>query len=447
MDKKFFKNMLVLAFPIALQQLLVSCAHLVDAAMVADLGNVEVSAVGVASRWFFLANLFFIGISSGASTMISQFWGAKDNDKIKKIYALALVFGAAAGIALNLAAFLFPENLIRVFTKESAVVDAAAQYMKIAAFASVFSSFNQISCAVLRATERVNPPLITSFIAVALNTFLNYVLIYGKFGAPAMGVRGAALATFISAVVQSASLFAVMRTSKEIFSGPARDFLKFNDALFRRFLIVCLPVVTHEVAWAAGVNLCAMVFARQGSENYAGYTIFGSVEETYFVFLVGLCGACAITTGKAIGERNEEAAYKIAKKFVVATPAIGAVVGIVLFFTRTSLLKLIHIETKGAFDVASAILAFYCFWAPIRSLPYVLIIGVFRAGGDLKTGLVYDCLSLFLIAVPVVAYLGLVIKIETPLLVAAMYFCEDVPKTILSLLRFKSRKWIRNLTS
>lgn len=435
-----------LALPIALQQLLVSCAQLIDTAMVTKLGNVVVSSVGVSSRWIFLMNLFYFGISSGSAAMIAQFWGAKEKKNIQKSYGIALIFGAAVAIAFNCAMFFIPEYLIRVFTSEQAVIETASQYLKIVAFMGIFSAFNQITCTALRSTERVNPPLFTSFASVAVNTVLNYILIYGKLGFPALGIRGAALATLISTAFQSVLLFIVLRTSKEIFNDKIREFFRVSRAFVKRFSIVCLPVVMNEVAWAVGTNIYAMVFARQGSEPYAGYTIFSSIEQIAFVFFVGICHACSIMTGKTIGEGNENGAYKLAKKFVVMTPIIGIVTGTVLASVRNPLLSILDIETQAAFDLASQLILLYCLWLPIRNIPYTLIVGTFRAGGDTKIGIVYDCLSVYLLGVPVVVILGLVVKVEFVYLIIAMYLCEDIPKTILSLHRFKSKKWIKNLT-
>ena len=442
----FFKNMIRLAFPIAMQQLLVSCAQLVDTAMVTRLGNVAVSAVGISSRWIFLMNLFYFGISSGSSALISQFWGAKEKRNIQKSYGTALIFGFGVAALFTCALSFFPHQLLRVFSNEREVIDAASGYIRIVAFMCVFSAFNQVSCTALRATERVNPPLFTSIASVVLNSVLNYILIYGKLGMPALGLRGAAIATLTSTAFQSVLLLIVLRSSKEIFNEHLKHFFALSKSFVRRFSVVCLPVVANEVAWAIGTNIYAMVFARQGSECYAGYTVFSSVEQVAFVFFVGICHACAIMTGKTIGEGNEKGAYKLAQKFVIMTPIIGIVTGTVLALARHPMLSLLEIETQGAYDIAAKLIMLYCFWLPIRNIPYTLIVGTFRAGGDTKIGVLFDCLSLYLIGVPLVVYLGLFAKVDFIYLIIAMYLGEDIPKTILSIWRFVSKKWIRNLT-
>lgn len=439
--------MLRLALPIALQQLLVSCAQLVDTAMVTGLGNVVVSSIGISSRWIFLMNLFYFGISSGTAAMIAQFWGAREKNNIRKSFGIALIFGAAVAAVFTLAMFFIPKQLIRVFTSEQAVIDTAAKYMRIVAFMAPFSAFNQITCVALRSTERVNPPLYTSIISVALNTILNYILINGKLGMPALGIEGAAIATLTSTAAQAILLFIVLRTSKDIYNAKFAEFFTLTGNFFRRFSVVCLPVVFNEVAWAMGTNIYSMVFARQGSEAYAGYTIFSSIEQIAFVFFVGICHACSIMTGKTIGEGNEKGAYKLAKKFVIMTPIIGIVTGGLLAFARNFLLSLLNIETQAAFDLASSLILLYCIWLPFRNIPYTLIVGTFRAGGDTKIGIVYDMVSLYLLGVPVVAYLGLIAKVDFIYLLLAMYLCEDIPKIIFSIRRFISKKWIKNLTT
>ncbi|MBQ8762808.1 MAG: MATE family efflux transporter [Clostridia bacterium] len=446
MNRNFIKNALRLALPIALQQLLVSCAQLVDTAMVTKLGNVVVSSVGVSSRWIFLMNLFYFGISSGSAALIAQFWGAKEKKNIQKSYGVALIFGTVVAVVFSFAMFLFPQYLIRVFTGEQEVIDTSVQYMKIVAFMGIFSSFNQITCTALRATERVNPPLFTSFASVVMNTVLNYILINGKLGFPALGIRGAALATLTSTAFQSLLLFIVLRTSKDIFNGKIREFFKITSSFVRRFSVVCLPVIFNEVAWAIGTNIYVMVFARQGSEAYAGYTIFSSIEQIAFVFFVGVCHACSIMTGKTIGEGDSTGAYKLAKKFVIMTPIIGLITGMVFIVIRNPVLSLLDIETQAAFDLASKLVLLYCLWLPIRNIPYTLIVGTFRAGGDTKVGIIYDCISLYLIGVPVVVILGMIVKADFEYLILAMYFCEDIPKSIMSICRFRSKKWIKNLT-
>ena len=186
----FVGQMLRLALPIALQNMLTSCAGLVDTAMVVGLGNAATAAVGVAGRWTFMLNLFLFGFCSGSSALISQYWGARDTDSIRRTFGLALSCAFGAAIVYNLALAFLAEPMMRVFTPETEVVSLAAVYLRTVCFNSVFLAFNMLAGAALRSTEDVVSPLLCSGVSVLANSVLNYVLIYGKLGLPAMGVQG-----------------------------------------------------------------------------------------------------------------------------------------------------------------------------------------------------------------------------------------------------------------
>lgn len=442
----FVGQMLRLALPIALQNMLTSCAGLVDTAMVVGLGNAATAAVGVAGRWTFMLNLFLFGFCSGSSALISQYWGARDTHSIRRTFGLALSCAFGAAIAYNLAAFFLAEPMMRVFTPETEVVSLAAVYLRTVCFNSVFLAFNMLAGAALRSTEDVVSPLLCSGVSVLANSVLNYVLIYGKLGLPAMGVQGAALATVISTALGSALLFARAFFKKAVIIAPLRELLDVNKVFVRKFFAVATPVIGNEALWSVGTNIYVMVLARQGAENYAGYTLYSSVEQLVFVFFIGMCHACAIMVGKRVGEGKLDDAYYTARKFMIAEPIVGVVLGLLLIVVRDPILSLLPIETEGARKVASDLLLIYACWMPVRQLSYIAVVGSFRAGGDTRTGLYYDIIAVFLCGIPIVALLGMVVHVPFQMLVLAMFVAEDSIKLVLCIRRFRSRQWIRRLT-
>lgn len=446
-DKKLLSAGVALALPIAFQNLLVSCANIVDTAMVINLGNSATSAVGVAGRYSFLLNVMTFGICSGCSALISQYWGARQNIKIKYSYGTALMLCAALGVLFTLFLALFPTLGMKVFTDEPEVISAGAEYLRIYAYSAIFNVFTQVTCAALRATERVYIPLIASGAGVAANLVLNYMLIYGKFGAPALGIAGAAAATFCSTILQAVIVLLAVIFGKTAISGRVGELFAFDRAFLKKYLQISLPVLFNETMWAIGTNIYVMVLARQGTENHSGYTVYETAQQLFFVFFVGICHACAILVGKSVGAGKHEEAYTIAKKFLILTPLAGAVIGALLILVRDPLLSLLPIETEGAREVASQLLLFFGFWLGIRNIPYTSICGIFRAGGDTKTGFFLDIGGLFLCGIPVVIILGLFVKIPFIPLVMCMYFAEDIPKGILCIRHFLSRKWIRQITT
>ncbi|MBQ2774425.1 MAG: MATE family efflux transporter [Clostridia bacterium] len=442
----FYKKMLTLAIPIALQQLLTSCAQLIDTAMVVGLGNVSTAAIGVAGRWGFLINLALFGISSGVATLTAQHWGVKDLKNIRKAYGTGLVLAIAVGLIYTVCTFTIPNQMMMVFNNEPDVIEAGAQYLRNVSPYGLFLAVSLITSTTMRSTEDVNTPLICSFAAVLTNTVLNYILINGKLGLPALGLKGAAIATATSMALQAMLLVIIGLIKKGILRAKISEFFDLEREFFKKFLRVCLPVMFNELLWGLGTNVYAMVYARQGSENYAAYTIFNSIEQIAFVFFVGICHACSIMVGKSVGAGRQKEAYNMGKRFVLLVPLLGVFAGVLLIAFRYPLLSLLPIETEGARQMTATLILIYSLWIGVRNIPYVCIVGIFRAGGDTKIGMYYDLFSLFVLSIPIVVYLGFFTDVPFWALLVAMYLAEDTVKAILCLHRFKSRRWIKQLT-
>lgn len=446
MQKSFWRTAAALALPIALQNLLISCASLIDTAMIVPLGNTAVAAVGVAGRFTFLLNVTSFGFSSGAATLISQYWGVGDKKGIRRTFGVALTACMTLAFLVAFLLRLAPGFCVGIFGPEADVAAAAVEYLRIVSLAVPFLMFSQIGCAALRATEVVTVPLLSSILGVIVNTSLNYCLISGHFGFPALGVRGAAVATLCGLVVQAAvALFAIL-FGNNVLRAPVREYFDFTRAFVRKYAVTAAPVLFNESAWAVGMNVYAMVLARQGTEAYAGYTLYDTIQQLSFVFFVGICHACAILVGKAVGRGDSEEAYAIAKRFLIMTPTAGVVLGALLILIRNPVLSLFAIETEGSRAVASALLLFYGCWLWYRMISYTTICGIFRAGGDTRIGCVYDIGVLYCLGIPLVCMAGLWWKLPFIWIVVLMFMAEDIPKSILCIRHFVRRRWIIRLT-
>ncbi len=446
-ERGFYSSMLRLALPIAFQQLLTTCAQLVDTAMVIGLGTTETAAIGVAQRWGFLINLIIFGVSSGSSALIAQFWGARDIKKIRNTFGLAMIFSLVFGLFYTLSAMFFPTQLMSVFTDDPVLIREGAIYLRSVALYGVFCGFTMSVSITLRATEDVITPLICSIVSICTNTVLNYILIYGKFGAPKLGLRGAAIATVIAMAVQAVLIWTVAYVRKRVTRASPREIFLFDAELVRRFIKTALPVVLNEGLWAAGTNVYSMVLARMGNSNYAAYTMFNSLEQLAFIFFVGLCHACAIMVGKTIGSGQIDGAYRLAKRFLKITPMLAIICGLALIVLRDVLLGILPTSNQEPEVVATAskLLMMYGFWFPVRMFPYMFIVGIFRAGGDTKIGMLYDIVTVYFLAIPVVAVMGLVLHAPFTLTVFAIFVSEDLIKIVLCSRRFASKKWIKQL--
>ncbi len=444
-NKQFLRRMLALALPIALQNLLASCGYLIDTAMVAGLGNVATSAIGVASRWSFLMNIVTFGVCSGSATLIAQSWGAGDHRTIRRTTGLAL--SAVSGIAILyvLLAQVFPAQMMGLFTGEAAVIEAGVGYIRIASLSILFSAVSLVVSTAVRSTEDVTTPFIASTIGVISNCLLNYGLIYGNFGLPRLGLEGAALATVLAMALQVTIILTIAYRKKSIFLQDHTQLFGWDRAFVRKYITISTPVLLNEVLWAVGTNIYSMILARQGSENYAAYTIFNSIHEVFFVFFVGLCNASAIMVGKAIGEKKPNEAYSIAGKNLIAIPVLSLVLGTLQIVLRHPILELMQLETAGAHQTAASLLVLHGLLMPLINVPYLAVVGIFRAGGDTKYGFFVDTFSVYFMGIPVLWYMAYMTNASFLTMVAGMYLGEYILKSVLCLQRYKSRKWIRDL--
>ena len=399
----FWSAALRLAIPIALQNLLVCSFSLVDTIMVGQLGDVALSAVGMAGQWSWLMNMVLFGVASGASVFFAQYWGNRDERGIRKVLGLVLVSGTLFALVFALIAGLAPVAVIRIFNRTDAVIASGSSYLRIASFSYVAIALNTILCTALRSTERVRLPLLVSGISTVLNAVLNYGLIFGKFGLPEMGVSGAALATCISSwlaplllltisILRRCSLFTV---PKELFCFSFRDLIAFYKK--------AIPVILNESLWGLGTVLFNIIYSNLGYEHYAAVTILRTFENIAFTFFIGLCNASCVMIGKAVGSGDIEKSISDAKRFAIIVPVLGVLVGAAVILTRTPLIQIFNLGgtiTETTINSARWIMLIYGCELAFRNIPYIIIVGIFRPGGDTAIGMKFDMLTLWGFSLP-----------------------------------------------
>ena len=412
-DKPFWRVTVKLAVPVALQNVLTSSFQLVDTLMVSQLGDVTLSAVGMAAQWGWLCGLLGFGLCSGMSVFISQYWGVKDLKGIRRVM----------GIGLMLAMFV------------------SLGFLAVA--------LTYLLSNVLRGTERVRLPLYVSIVTTIANAFADYGLIFGAFGLPRLGVEGAAIATCISSWLGPVLILIFSAFEKNLLVGPVRELLDFNLKQLGEFCARALPVMSNEGLWALGMLMLNRIYANMGYEYYAGMTIFKTFSELAFAFYVGLGNACVIMVGKSIGSGKIQRGVSDARRFSVRVPLMGLVVGLTMIAARHPLVSLFAMGdnlSATTISTAYAVTIFcsleYCF----RNISYVQVVGVFRSGGDTLTGMIFDLASLWVVAIPLALLGTRVLHVSFLGVVILAYLGEDIPKSILCLLHFRSMRWLKPVT-
>ncbi|MBP3318853.1 MAG: MATE family efflux transporter [Ruminiclostridium sp.] len=448
-DPVFWSMALRLALPVAIQNLLISSFALVDTLMVGQLGDIPLSAIGMATQWAWLLNICQFGFCSGATLFYAQYWGVKDVKGIHRVFGIAMSLVMVLSLVFTAICVGAPAWAMTLFNRTPEVVAQGAAYLRIAGWSYVAQMAVSMIGALLRSTGRVQLPMVTACLTTVLNIGLDYAMIFGKWGFPAMGIEGAAWATAISAWVGLLFVVVVSVVQKNILMGPIREFFAFDRPMLREYFQKANPVVVNEVAWGMGTVALNLIYSNLGYEYYAAVTIVRTFENLAFALLIGLCSACAIMVGNSVGAGDIRQGVEQSRRFMVAQPAAAGILGLVLIALREPLLHLFN--TGGAlsevtYTSAIYILIIYSAHMTIRNIPYVAIVGIYRAGGDTATGVKYDMGCLWFLSIPVTFLAAYVFHLPFPVVYILMLVSEDYLKTALCIRHFRSWRWLMPVT-
>ena len=443
--RNFYKSFLLLALPMALQSMLTTSVNLIDNIMIGQLGDVTIAAVGLANKVFFIYTLMIFGICGGASAFVAQYWGKKDYQGIKISLFLNIVPSLGISVIFFLFSFLFPEFLMSLLSKDSDVIKVGAGYLKIISLGYIFTGITLVCSYSLKNMEHPKIPLIGSIISIVINTSLNYILIFGKFGAPQLGAKGAAIGTLVSRTVEFIFVFSLTIKNLDFLTKNLKEYLKIPKSFMKTFFVTVLPVTANETLWSVGTTVIAAVYARVSTEAIASVNIVNILFDLSSVFLFGAGHAAGIIVGKEIGLKRYENAYTYAGRFSVVIPAVTSVLSVILIFVCPYFLSLFKIspEVKNLTYSLYIILTIYI---PVRAYNHVNIVGSLRYGGDVLFCLVADSLSLWIVGAFGAYLSGIVLGLDM-IFVYAISQCEEIVKAILIFIRMKKRKWIKDLVN
>ena len=441
--RELYRQLAVVAVPIALQSLVASSLNLVDNLMVGALGEAELGAVGAGMQIYFIGWIFLFGFSAGASTFVAQFWGANDLPNIRKTMGFAIAICEAVGILFFAFSFFCPHIVMRIFTNIPQTIELGAQYVRWGAPSFLLMPVLIILEMSLRATQQTKIPMYISFVAFGMNTFLNWVLIFGHFGLPAMGVRGAALATVLSRVVELALDFIVIFVRSNVLAGHISEFFGWNRDLAGRVVKNSLPTMINEGAWSVATSMYVAAYARVGVTEYAAFQAAETIDVLFVMAAFSLGDAALIIIGQKLGEGELEEAYSTAITILKCCTLVSVIVSILLATCSGPLVSLFNFTPEGAHD-CRMILIVYSVALTFDALCGAIVTGVLRSGGDTRFAMFADIGTIWLIGVPMAwictAFLHL------PIFVAvALAKTELAVKLVIVVKRVLSKKWVNNV--
>lgn len=448
-DKVFWKSAIRLAVPVALQNMLISSYSLADTLLVSNLGTASLSSVGMIGQWTFLMNMILVGFCSATSVFAAQFWGIKDAKRIKHICGISLIFAIAVSVLFTVVSIAFPHMVISIFNKNEEVLSLGTDYLRVVAYSYIAVAITNILSSVLRAVENVKLPMYASAFTTVLNIFLDYCMIYGKLGFHKMGVKGAALATTVSAWLGVILIIAISFCQKNIIAGKPKEYFSFSKNEVVSYLKKAAPVVLNEGMWGGGTFVYNVIFANMGYEYFSAVTILRSFENIALVMFFGMGSAASVMIGKSIGKGKIKEAVTDSKRFCIIVPVIAVILSVFIVIFRHQLVGIFNMGSNISeltLKTANIIMVIYAVAFPTRMLPYIQIVGIFRSGGDTITGTKFELFCLWALSVPATIIAVYVFKVPFVVAFAIMYIFEDIPKNIFSIRHFLSNKWIKPVT-
>ncbi|WP_159459786.1 MATE family efflux transporter [Scatolibacter rhodanostii] len=441
----FLKNLLSLAIPFALQNLIAFAMGFTDNLMVGQLGDDAISGIYMGNQPQIFLQMVIGGIEGAILILAAQYWGKNDTSSIRKVVSIGIKLAGAFGLVVSLVAATMPYTILTLFTKETGVLREGTEYLRFVGASYLFFSITQILIAAMRSVESARIGLYISLIGYALDCFLNYIMIFGKLGLPAMGVKGAAVSTLISRTVEMVIvIFYVFKVDKRL-RLKLKDLASFDSILFRDFIRYGLPVIGGNLVWSINNLAQSAIF---GSFNSAGViaaaSIAGSLHSLIYVWMNGLSSAVGIITGKMIGAKASlDAIKKHARQVQTLFVFVGIFSGLFIFFMSNRFISLYKITpeaygfAKQFINVISISIIGTCYQA-------ACLFGLVKSGGDISFVFKMDTFFVFVVVLPsalLAIHLG-----APPWVVFACLKCDQILKCFVAVVKINRFNWMKNLT-
>lgn len=439
----FLNTVCYLAIPVALQSMLQASFGIVDQIMIGQLGSVSVAGVGLAGKFSGIVSVVVAAVGSVAGIMISQYLGQKNRAEVRRSFCTNLLIACGIAGIFTALCILFPGPVMSFYTKDLATKQAAADYLRIVSATFLPMAGATLLSTFFRCIEKARLPLYASIVSAILNTGLNYILIFGKWGLRPMGANGAAIATVISQCANFLLMLLMLLKQDSLLLIPEDREVVTARMNWKQYGAMLFPILVCEVVWSLGENAYAVIYGHMGTESCAAMTLTGPVQGLMIGALCGLSQAAGVIIGKKMGNREYEEAYQASKKLILYGAVGAAVLSAVIILTRCIYVEIYQVEPYVK-QLTSQILFAYALVAPFKVLNMILGGGIIRSGGKTKYVMVIDMIGTWGFGVPLGLLAAFVLKLTIPW----VYFILSLEECIrfgISIVVFRSRRWMHSL--
>ena len=441
-DRDFFK----LTAPLILQSVLNSMVSAVDCIMLGRLNQQALSAVTLAGQLTQIFLLLLNALSVGNTMLMTQYFSKNDRESVRKVMIITLRFSACLGFLIFIIAFFLPEATMKLFTNDDQLIPLGVSYLRTVSFSFLFMSISQIYLNSMKNVGNAIASTIFGSIAILLNIFLNTLLIYGKLGFPALGIRGAAIATDIARGVELLLTLIFILASGRLRIGPVKDIFVSHRGLLKKYMRYTMPSVVQVGEYTIAIALLMAILGHIDSDVIAASSVASILFTLAASFVTGsYATAIGIKLGYLLGKGEVALAKRTADFYLWGAAAAGTVVGMVLALTGSYAIPIFGTLTDTAYQYARVMIVLMGIKCVGKFINHSLATGIFTSGGDIMYLLKLDFINLWLIILPLSAIAAFVLKLP-PLVVYAIINLDEYTKIVLMIKRYKKYAWAKNLT-
>lgn len=442
-DNSFYSSLVRLSVPIALQNLITFCVGLADNLMIGSLGDSAVSGVYMGNQIQTLMQVFSGGIEGAILVLAAQYWGRGDKESIKKIVSIGIKFSIAFGLVVSIICAVFPSWVISLFSPDSTVIDCGREYLEVLCHSFVFFTITQALIASMRSVENAGIGMAVSLVTLVVDVTLNYLLIFGKFGFPELGIRGAAIATLTARICECFIMIIYSFIIDKKLKLRFRDMLSFDRTLFKDFVKYGSPIIAGQLVWAGNMMANSVIIGHMGKAVTAAVSVSNTLNNLAYVTMNGMAGAVGIITGKTVGAGKKEKMIEYAKTVQVLFLILGVITGAVLFLIKNKFISFYNISDE-AVGYSQQFITVLSFTIVGTCYQCACLFGLVKSGGDIGFVFKNDLIFVTLVVIP-----SALISVKLGAAPWVTFLClksDQILKCFVAAVKINRFNWMKNLT-
>ena len=443
-DKDFYKNFLILWLPVVLQNVISLGVNLADNMMLGRYAEASLSGVTAINQIQFFYQCMLVGVCDGCVIFGAQFWGSRDMASIKKITGIAMRCALVIMAALFIAVSAFPVQITGIFTNDAEIIGEGAAYLNIVRFTYPFFCITMVLLAMLRSVENVRIAFYLSVSTLVINCCINYVLIFGHFGFPRMGVRGAAIGTLTARIVEFVILSFYLSGKEKVIRLKLRDLLSFDRTLFGNYLRVTLPAFIAASMWGANTAVQTAILGNMSKSALAANSMASNLFMIVKTMAVSSATATNVIIGRTIGAGENSNVRPYSRTFQIMFVIIGLAGSVILYSLIEPVLSLYSFSDQSRVYARSFL---YILCVIIIGMSYEMptSAGIMKGGGETRFQLKLDVISIWVIVIPLSMIMAFVVH-ASPVAVVWCLNLDQLFKCVPSFLKCNYGRWIHRLT-